>query len=116
MTDPWRTIAIVSLFIGAASALIIAVDLVAGHKQRMWIMNWVWPITALYAGPLGLWGYSTTGRLSTYRVVQEAKARGEEPPGRKNRSGKWSRWVPHTAAPVAPLVTFWRNADWPSFR
>jgi hypothetical protein len=83
MTDPWRTIAIVSLFIGAASALIIAVDLVAGHKQRMWIMNWVWPITALYAGPLGLWGYSTTGRLSTYRVVQEAKARGEEPPGRK---------------------------------
>jgi hypothetical protein len=83
MTDPLRTIAIVSLFIGAASALIIAVDLVAGHKQRMWIMNWVWPITALYAGPLGLWGYFTTGRLSTYRVVQEAKARGEEPPGRK---------------------------------
>ena len=77
MTDPLRTIAIVSLFIGAASALIIAVDLVAGHKQSMWIMNWVWPITALYAGPLG--------------VVQEAKARGEEPPGRKNRSGKWSR-------------------------
>ena len=79
MTDPLRTIAIVSLFIGAASALIIAVDLVAGHKQRMWIMNWVWPITALYAGPLGLWGYFTTGRLSTYRVVQEAKARGEDP-------------------------------------
>ena len=49
----------------------------------MWIMNWVWPITAPYAGPLGLWGYFTTGRLSTYRVVQEAKARGEEPPGRK---------------------------------
>jgi hypothetical protein len=73
MTDPLRTIAIVSLFIGAASALIIAVDLVAGHKQRMWIMNWVWPITALYAGPLGLWGYFTTGRLSTYRVVQESE-------------------------------------------
>jgi len=69
MTDPLRTAAIVSLFIGAASVLIIAVDLVAGHKQSMWIMNWVWPITALYAGPLG--------------VVQEAKARGEEPPGRK---------------------------------
>lgn len=33
----------------------------------------------LYAGPLAFWGYLTAGRLSTYRVVQEARARGEEP-------------------------------------
>lgn len=35
MTDPLRTIAIVSLFIGAASALIIAVDLVAGTTAHV---------------------------------------------------------------------------------
>ena len=91
MTDPLRTIAIVSLFIGAASALIIAVDLVAGHKQRMWIMNWVWPITAPYAGPLGLWGYFTTGRLSTYRVCTKRRRAAKNRQGERNRSGKWSR-------------------------
>ena len=83
MTDPLRTIAIVCLLIGAASAWIIAIDLLAGHNQQMWIMNLVWPITALYAGPLAIWGYFTAGRLSSYHVVQEAKARGEEPPGKK---------------------------------
>ena len=83
MGDPLRTTAIISLLIGAASALIIVVDLLAAHKQHMWIMNLVWPITALYAGPIALWGYFTAGRLSTHRAVHEAKARGEEPPGQK---------------------------------
>lgn len=49
----------------------------------MWIMNLVWPITALYAGPLALWGYFTAGRLSTHRAMEEAKARGKDPPGKK---------------------------------
>ena len=83
MSETLQTIAIVCLLIGAASALIIVIDLLAGHKQHMWIMNVVWPITALYAGPLALWGYFTAGRLSTHRAVQEAKDRGEDPPGKK---------------------------------
>ena len=28
----------------------------------MWIMNIVWPVTALYSGPLGLWAYYKIGR------------------------------------------------------
>ncbi len=28
----------------------------------MWIMNVVWPITGLYAGPIALWGYFAYGR------------------------------------------------------
>lgn len=28
----------------------------------MWIMDFVWPITALWAGPLGLWAYFQLGR------------------------------------------------------
>ncbi|HEX3754381.1 MAG TPA: DUF4396 domain-containing protein [Rhizomicrobium sp.] len=53
--------AIISLLVGAASALILLVD-VRRHPQHMWIMDVVWPITALYAGPLGLWGYFRYGR------------------------------------------------------
>ncbi len=83
MNDSLTTAAIICLLIGGACAAIIAIDLLAGHKQHMWIMNVVWPITALYAGPLALWGYFKAGRLSTHRAVREAKERNEDPPGKK---------------------------------
>ncbi|MGI9086500.1 MAG: DUF4396 domain-containing protein [Chthoniobacterales bacterium] len=83
MTNPLPVIASICLIIGGLSALIIAIDLLASHKQHVWIMNLVWPITALYAGPLALWGYFTAGRLSTHRAMMEAKDRGEDPPGKK---------------------------------
>lgn len=83
MNGPLHALAIASLLLGAVSALIIVFDLLAGHPQQMWIMNLVWPLTALYAGPLALWGYYTAGRLSTRRVVREAKAHREDPPGKK---------------------------------
>jgi hypothetical protein len=51
-----------SLGLALACALIVAFDILAGHRQRMWIMNVVWPITALYGGPLALWFYLHTGR------------------------------------------------------
>lgn len=55
------TIAIVSLSISCVCMLIIAAD-VTSRKQNMWIMNMVWPVTALYSGPLGLWAYFAIGR------------------------------------------------------
>jgi hypothetical protein len=63
-------------------ALIIADDL-AGHPQKMWIMNVVWPITALYAGPIALVGYYKAGRLSSKQSVQHANSKGQENPGRE---------------------------------
>ncbi len=75
-------LALFALGLGFLSALIIAIDLLR-HPQQMWIMNLVWPITGLYAGPLALWGYFTAGRLSTKHAMMEAKARNEEPPGKK---------------------------------
>jgi hypothetical protein len=83
MTPNLEILAIICLCLGGLCALIILWDLLAGHKQQMWIMNVVWPVTALYAGPLALWGYFTAGRLSTRRAVAEAKERNEEPPGKK---------------------------------
>lgn len=47
----------ISLGIAFACALIIAVDEFR-HWQKMWIMNIVWPLTALYFSVFALWGYS----------------------------------------------------------
>lgn len=74
-------LAIISLVLGIASAFLIATDLVRGHRQQMWIMNLVWPITALYSGPIALWFYFYVGRLSSQQSVQNAERRGKENPG-----------------------------------
>ena len=54
-------LAILSLAVGFICALIIAWD-VWRRPQHMWIMNIVWPVTALYAGILALAGYHAYGR------------------------------------------------------
>ncbi len=77
------TLSTVALMVAAICAIWITLDLLAGQKQQMWIMNLVWPITGLYAGPIALFAYYKVGRLSTRRAVEAAKARGEEPPGKR---------------------------------
>ena len=73
-------IAIGALMLAVGCALVIVVDLLAGHRQHMTIMNVVWPITAFYAGPLALWGYFTIGRLSTRAALERAgSARTQSP-------------------------------------
>jgi hypothetical protein len=60
----WLTvIAWISLVLAFVSAGIILIDVVR-RPQQMAIMNWVWPITALYAGPLAIWAYRKLGRSS----------------------------------------------------
>jgi hypothetical protein len=75
-------VAWVALALGLSSSLAIIADLLGGHRQHMWIMNLVWPITALYAGPLALAAYFKVGRLSAHKHMQDAKARGEDPAAR----------------------------------
>ena len=74
--EPLAWLSLVIAFVCAAT---IAVDIANGHRQKMWIMNLVWPITALYAGPLALLAYFRVGRLSTKHRVEAAKARGDTP-------------------------------------
>lgn len=63
MPDWLQTLAWIGLAAGLASALIVAYDIFGGgYRQRMGIMDAVWPITALYFGPVGLWGYRRLGR------------------------------------------------------
>jgi hypothetical protein len=82
MPEWLHLLAIACLVLAGVCAAIIAVDLVK-HPQQMWIMNVVWPITALYAGPLAVVSYFKAGRLSSKQSVEEAKARGEENPAKK---------------------------------
>lgn len=50
-----------SLILAFVCAAIISLDEVR-HPQRMWIMNVVWPVTALYLSVFALWGYFAKGR------------------------------------------------------
>jgi len=52
----------VALALGVATATGVALDIVRGRRQSMPIMNVVWPVTALYFGPLALPFYKRFGR------------------------------------------------------
>ena len=81
-----------------ASASIIIVDLLAGHPQRMWIMNIVWPITALYFGPLALWAYFEGGRMSEGKAMERDKEGGENTPSQKPFWAKCALGATHCGA------------------
>jgi uncharacterized protein (DUF983 family) len=54
----WATLAL-----GFASAALIVLDIRArGNRQQMPVMEWVWPVTGLYLGPIALLGYARFGR------------------------------------------------------
>jgi hypothetical protein len=83
MIPAWlHTLAIVMLVVDILAALIVVWDLLR-HPQHMAVMDLVWPITMLYAGPLGLWAYFSIGRLSARERVQAAHKRKEKPPSMK---------------------------------
>jgi uncharacterized membrane protein YsdA (DUF1294 family) len=71
-----------SLLFGAVCALVIARDLVR-HRQQMWIMNVVWPVTALFGAGWIIWQYFVYGRLSDRARARAAMERHEEMPARK---------------------------------
>jgi hypothetical protein len=81
--DWLHTLSIFALAVAAICVVVIVFDIAAGHRQHMWIMNLVWPITALWAGPVALWMYFKVGRISTHRVMKEAQSRGEQPPAKR---------------------------------
>jgi hypothetical protein len=72
-------LSLASLTLGFFCALIIAID-ITRQPQHMFIMNIVWPVTALFCGPFAIWGYYKYGRLATHDKAQAAMDRGEDPP------------------------------------
>jgi len=83
MIPTWlHGLSIAYLLLGALCAVVIAID-VARHKQHMWIMNVVWPVTALFGTGWILWQYFTYGRLATQGRMHDAMKRKEEPPNKR---------------------------------
>jgi hypothetical protein len=69
----------ISLRLGFLCALLILIDQFA-KPQKMFIMNLVWPITALYWTLAALWAYFTIGRKMTKQHHQHAtEEKSEEP-------------------------------------
>lgn len=57
--------------IGLASAALIVADIrLRGYREHMKIMEAVWPLTALYAGPLALAAYARWGRPMSQRWME----------------------------------------------
>ncbi|GAA1801148.1 DUF4396 domain-containing protein [Luedemannella flava] len=64
MAPQWLTVvAWAALATGLVCALAVIIDIRGlGYRQRMPIMGWVWPVNAVYLGPLALWAYYRFGR------------------------------------------------------
>ena len=76
MPATWLTIiAWISLAFAFATAGLIIYDIFGrGYRQRMAVMEAVWPVTALYFGPLAWLGYRRWGRLNSPKYQQETRA------------------------------------------
>lgn len=68
-----NVVSLLSLALSFVSAIVMAADICRGRRQRMAIMNWVWPISGIWSGPLGLWAYFRFGRASENKVQQKSR-------------------------------------------
>ncbi len=63
MAPAWvQLLGYVSLGVALLCSLVIAADILAGRRQHMPVMNFVWIVSAWYLGPAGLWFYWMRGR------------------------------------------------------
>ena len=89
MVPAWlHLLSIAALLLSLICSLAIAID-VTRHHQHMFIMNIVWPVTALFGGLLALWGYFKFGRLATHEATKAAMER-NEPPQSKMMTPFWA--------------------------
>lgn len=82
MIPTWlHALAIISLLLGAASALVVLFD-IRRDPQHMTIMNFVWPISGLYAGPLAVGAYWKWRRLGSHSRAKAAMDAGKPMPSK----------------------------------
>ncbi|MEQ1352507.1 MAG: hypothetical protein ABLT11_00730 [Candidatus Acidiferrum sp.] len=83
-------IAYVSLAVAFSCALWIALDELK-HPQKMWIMNLVWPVTALYFSVAAVWAYYKFGRKMERKAASQ-HARGAQKSGNDRRKSSQLTW------------------------
>jgi Domain of unknown function (DUF4396) len=81
-------VADISLSIAGLCALLIAIDEFR-HRQKMAIMNVVWPVTALYFSVGGLWAYFKFGR----KMAREAHSGMSERRQKMEEARRDPTWV-----------------------
>lgn len=74
-----HVLSVCSIILGVLCAGVIALD-ESRDPQHMWIMNVVWPATALFGSVLSLAAYLMWGKLAARSRVKPAMERGEEMP------------------------------------
>jgi hypothetical protein len=82
MPATWLTaLAWAALAVAFVSAALISYDIYCRHhRQRMPVMEAVWPVTALYFGPIAVWTYRRWGLPQSPRWLTEQGL--DEPPGK----------------------------------
>jgi len=60
------------VFLGLVSCAFVAIDIRRRRPLPMTVMRWVWPINALWAGPMGIWAYWAIGRTGPLSQQQSA--------------------------------------------
>lgn len=61
----------VALALAALCSVAVAADIfVGGYRQRMKVMEAVWPVTALYLGPVAVWLYWRFGRPQSRKWLE----------------------------------------------
>lgn len=80
MPGTWLTaLAWIALAVAFASAAWILLDIYGrGYRQKMPVMEAVWPVTALYFGPVAIWAYRRFGRPASPRRLKQQGL--DEPP------------------------------------
>jgi hypothetical protein len=78
--SPWLTdLAWAALAVAFASTAWLGYDIFGrGYRQKMRVMEWVWPVTGLYFGPIAVWGYLRYGRPTSSKWLAEQGL--DEPP------------------------------------
>lgn len=89
MPPPWLSgLAVAWLALGVASALVILADLLVSTPLLMPVMRWVWPINALYLGPLAVWAYWTMDRVTTDQVRRRMREHAQDRKGEGRQEGE----------------------------
>lgn len=86
----------IAVSLGILSCVFITIDLSLRQPQKMFVMNLVWPINALWAGPAGVWTYWQLGRAGSRLQDQRARAKSSHDEMKMPSRPFWQKVVPAT--------------------
>lgn len=82
----FHVLSILSLILAGLCAAWIGFDVIR-RPQHMAVMNFVWPITALYFGPVAVWAYVRFGPPQSHAAMQEKQGNQQK----KDESLHWNQ-------------------------